>query len=296
MTSRAVGSPSYMSPEQLTAARSLDGRADIWALGVVLYELLTQRRPFYAETMPSLVALILKGKFDKLDTLRPDLPPTLVAAVHRCLEAEPDARFATVNDFALALAPFAPADSTSSVEGLARVYAARAPHAPAEDSHPGHGQTGIASVITPVHRAPSPRRLLLSTSAGTLALIGIAAAFVLHGRGPPATSAAPAARETPAPTSSGAPEPTPPAAEAPPPVAEAPGSTASSAAPPPVAKVSAKTPWRPTGHVAHALAPPASAPLAAPQVAPTSPPSVPTCHLVSYFDALGDKHFKQECP
>src|SRR6266850_36015 len=58
-TQRAVGSPSYMAPEQMRSAKRVDGRADIWSMGVVLYELLAGRAPFVADTIPELYALIL---------------------------------------------------------------------------------------------------------------------------------------------------------------------------------------------------------------------------------------------
>ncbi|MGC4092807.1 MAG: serine/threonine-protein kinase [Polyangiaceae bacterium] len=76
-THAIMGSPLYMSPEQMASTRNVDARADIWALGTILYELLTGRVPFQADTMPQLCGMILQEAVPPPRNLRPDLPPGL---------------------------------------------------------------------------------------------------------------------------------------------------------------------------------------------------------------------------
>ncbi|HXK18180.1 MAG TPA: serine/threonine-protein kinase, partial [Polyangiaceae bacterium] len=100
-----VGSPGYMSPEQVEGHGSLDPRADIWGLGVVMYELLAHRAAFVAETPQGLCLQILTAEVEPLTSLRPDLPPALVYVVERCLRKAPEERFQDVAELAEALAP-----------------------------------------------------------------------------------------------------------------------------------------------------------------------------------------------
>jgi len=112
-TTQVLGSPSYMSPEQLRASRDVDQRTDIWALGAILYELLTGSVPFPASTLTQLTAMVISEEPRPLESLRQDLPPELRAIVLRCLEKKVDARFGSVADFAAALAPFGSASSVA---------------------------------------------------------------------------------------------------------------------------------------------------------------------------------------
>jgi len=107
-TQRAMGSPSYMAPEQMRSARRVDGRADIWSTGVVLYELLTGQLPFSADTIPELYALILDATSvpSPMRAGRDDLPEELERIVLKCLAKDPDQRFRDVAELAEALAPF----------------------------------------------------------------------------------------------------------------------------------------------------------------------------------------------
>jgi serine/threonine protein kinase len=102
-----IGSPRYMSPEQLSDASAADVRSDIWSLGVVLYELLAGVPPFRAQSALELCSQILMRKPVRLDRMRPDVPRGLAQVVHRCLELEPERRYADVGELARALAPFA---------------------------------------------------------------------------------------------------------------------------------------------------------------------------------------------
>jgi serine/threonine-protein kinase len=110
-TRAMLGSPLYMAPEQMRSSRDVDARVDVWALGVVLFELLTGRWPFEAETMPELCLKVVSDPPLSLETLRPDMPAEFVAIVARCLEKDPAKRYANAAELATALEPFAPVDS-----------------------------------------------------------------------------------------------------------------------------------------------------------------------------------------
>ncbi len=120
-TSTVMGSPLYMSPEQMASSRDVDARTDIWALGAILYELLTGTVPFQADTITQLCVMILQNPTPALRNLRPDAPEGLGLVIARCLEKDRNRRYATIADFAQALAPYAPRRARLSVERVARV-------------------------------------------------------------------------------------------------------------------------------------------------------------------------------
>jgi serine/threonine protein kinase len=110
-----MGTPLYMSPEQLRSSTEIDCRTDVWSMGTVMYELLCGKPPFREGSIPEICAAILEAS-------PPELPPrcseALKAVVMRCLEKDPAQRFQTVAELANALAPLAASD--------ARAYASRA--------------------------------------------------------------------------------------------------------------------------------------------------------------------------
>jgi len=110
-TGMAMGTPSYMSPEQAQGAKNLDHRTDIWALGVILYEMLAARRPFDADSYPLLLMNIVATDPDPVIWYRKDLPPALGDLVMKCLEKEQDARVLTMRDLSEGLAPFEGVDA-----------------------------------------------------------------------------------------------------------------------------------------------------------------------------------------
>jgi eukaryotic-like serine/threonine-protein kinase len=103
---RSLGSPWYMSPEQMIDTSSVDHRADIWSLGVVLFELLTATRPFEGTSIPEVCAGVLTVATPALRERRPDIDPTLAAIVERCLAKNPDERPASVLELSRNLEPF----------------------------------------------------------------------------------------------------------------------------------------------------------------------------------------------
>jgi serine/threonine protein kinase len=100
----ALRSVRYISPEQLRAARGIDGRADIWSLGVILHELIAGQPPFVGETVPCVCAAVLTEEAPHLCAILPNVPGAVDRAVRRCLQRDPDQRFDDLSAFAHALA------------------------------------------------------------------------------------------------------------------------------------------------------------------------------------------------
>lgn len=115
-----LGSPFYMAPEQMRAD-AVDARSDIWALGAILFEMLTARTPFTGETLPEVYAAVLGEPPPPVNELEPTVPAALDRIVQRCLEKEPVLRFANVAELARELAPFGGVGSEVSVERIRRV-------------------------------------------------------------------------------------------------------------------------------------------------------------------------------
>jgi serine/threonine-protein kinase len=108
-----LGSPTYMSPEQVKNSKRVDERSDIWSLGVSLYELLTASEPFGADTIPEIFVNVLTTTPATPDQVVAGIPPELSAIVMRCLEKEPSARFQNVGELANALARYGTGKVTS---------------------------------------------------------------------------------------------------------------------------------------------------------------------------------------
>jgi eukaryotic-like serine/threonine-protein kinase len=120
-TQAIMGSPLYMSPEQLASAKDVDQRTDVWAVGCVLYELVTGRVPFEAETMPQLCTLILHTEPPSPRSVRPDVPQALDQAILRCLRKDRSQRYANVAALAADIAQFSPDAGPRSAERISRV-------------------------------------------------------------------------------------------------------------------------------------------------------------------------------
>jgi serine/threonine-protein kinase len=112
-TEVVLGTPVYMSPEQIDSARKVDARTDIWALGVILYELLACELPFRGTNVTAVLTSVMADAPKPLAPRRPDAPPPLVDAVIKALQKEPEARFQKVEELVAAIAPFGPKPTPS---------------------------------------------------------------------------------------------------------------------------------------------------------------------------------------
>src|SRR5512133_1091419 len=111
-----MGSPVYMSPEQIRASKDIDLRTDIWSMGCVLHELLTGSPAFDAPSLTQLSATILEEHPPKISDVRAVVPRELDAIVSKCLEKSPNKRYQNMAELALALYPYGPRRSRLSAE------------------------------------------------------------------------------------------------------------------------------------------------------------------------------------
>ncbi len=179
-----LGTVDYMAPEQLQAARTVDTRADIFAIGAVLYRALTGVCVYDGDTLVEKLVSMAKAERPPLERTNPSLPPALCAVIERCLERDPNARYQTAADLRAALAPYdATAEPSWTSGDLFGV--------PGQVTEPGAAQT-IEDDRTQLYRTTTPVKKRRVTSFATAATIVVA--FVLGG----ATSVAsvPALRAT----------------------------------------------------------------------------------------------------
>ncbi len=102
-TGAVIGTPRYMAPEQIRSAHGADGRVDVYAMGVILYEMLTGKSPFAASDRGQLLGAVLTGRVRPLDEVRPDLPFDVVDVVERAMAPNRDDRYETPAALAEAL-------------------------------------------------------------------------------------------------------------------------------------------------------------------------------------------------
>jgi serine/threonine-protein kinase len=226
-TSAIIGSPKYMSPEQMQDSRAVDGRADIWALGSILYEMLAGRLAFDAPTLATTCVQILQATPPRVRQNREEIPQELDAVVMRCLEKSPDDRFATVAELVQALAPFAP-ESEALVARIVRMTATRpggaAPISRRMRPPPIDAATSEPAVAT--GRSSKRRGAVWGVAIAAVIAVGIVAVVRLQVQG--GVQAGPPSVTTAIPS-----PPTPPAEAPPPPATGTPSAVSSVSAPDP---------------------------------------------------------------
>jgi serine/threonine-protein kinase len=124
-TSALMGSPLYMSPEQMMSAKAADARADIWALGCILFELVSGQPPFIGNTLPEICSRILTAPPTQLSSLIP-IQPELEAVIMHALQKKPEERFQSLAEFASAIYRFGGELAARSASIVCRVL--DAPH------------------------------------------------------------------------------------------------------------------------------------------------------------------------
>jgi eukaryotic-like serine/threonine-protein kinase len=120
-----LGSPEYMSPEQMLAPRTVDARSDIWALGVCLFELMSSRMPFEGENPGDMCLKITQEPAPSLSSVVPAVPRELSAIVERCLAKKAADRFGGVVDLCPLLAPHGSARAATLVREICRIPTGR---------------------------------------------------------------------------------------------------------------------------------------------------------------------------
>ena len=153
-----VGTPRYMAPEQLKLGHRVDERTDVWAIGLILHELVSGRHPFERPSLKAHCAAVLGEEPASLD---PTLVPVgLDAVIGRCVTKAPEGRFPSAREVAVALAPFADAASASVLEEMGI----------------GVGRRGsLASIALPARPASPPARLVVGAAAAVVAVVAVVA-------------------------------------------------------------------------------------------------------------------------
>jgi serine/threonine protein kinase len=298
-TSVLMGSPLYMSPEQMRSSKDVDAQTDIWALGVILFELITGRAPFHADSVTELAIKVNSEPTPALRSLRPDVPSGLQAIVFKCMEKDRRQRYRNVAEMALALLPFAPKRAKASVERISGIIQSAGLSASALAVPPSPQTAGTqasSGTLPPLGRTTIGRKGRRRTLAGAGLAAGLAtlSALVLLRRPLPFRGSAPvpiaAGSLIPAVSPRARPIDSPSAAETTP-ADVAPSASTPQASMPILPIPTAATSAKGTKPSISNAAPVRTAAV----TAVTTPAPAVNCKPPYYFDARGNRVFKPEC-
>jgi serine/threonine-protein kinase len=185
-TQSMIGSPAYMAPEQVRTSKYVTAKVDVWALGVVLFELLTTKLPFDGDTLGAVLAALTVEPPRALRPLRADVPEAVEYAVFACLEKDPMRR-ATLGELAALLRPFASsAAALVSADRVARISAGASPSGPPPPSLASGSVPHVPSMsysAPPALAAPARSRLpLILLAVGLVVVLATSIAFGLARR------------------------------------------------------------------------------------------------------------------
>jgi serine/threonine-protein kinase len=169
-----------MSPEQVSGTDTLDGRSDIFSAGVVLYELLTGRKPFRGDTPTGTIVQILRQEPPPLETLVPGLPPQLVAAVTRAMAKEVADRYATAGELARDLQMIRRSLQTAEDASLDETRFASPAELAELQQQLNKDATAKGTTTTVTTVAPAGKRWAVPAAIAAIAIIGIGA-FIFGG-------------------------------------------------------------------------------------------------------------------
>ncbi len=175
-TGAVIGTGAYMAPVQMLDAKRVDGRVDIFSVGIILYELLTKQTPFGPPSDPTIVSTMLTKPPIPLSTFRPELPPKLMRVVMRCLEKDPERRPPTPAAAAAALAPFASLRARAALDSLRRAPGPTGAAAPLEKPAPGP--------LAAARRSSPTLAIGIAGAVVTVGLIGLAVGIFLASSDP----------------------------------------------------------------------------------------------------------------
>jgi serine/threonine-protein kinase len=202
-----LGTPLYMSPEQLEGDPNVDHRTDLWALGVVLYEVLTGSMPFTGESLPALCTSILNKTPLPVTSVRRGLPEAIDLVIAHCLAKDREDRYANVAELAQDLAAFGSTASQARVDHIAHTMVVagetvRPPRwslTPGPNAHPSSRPPPIdplASIVVPTPAsapppAPGAARRSAAVWVGVLALVAVPVFWTLGRWASPVKATAP---------------------------------------------------------------------------------------------------------
>lgn len=196
-TSATIGSPAFMSPEQLRSSRDVDERTDIWAIGVILYRICSGHLPFEGESITEVIVKVMTEPAPNLRLRASNIPEPLVLLVEDCLAKNREQRPAHVGVVAERLAPLLGAQGHESAQRISRIMATRhafdhtvGATATQPPSTVGNAQTGTINPVATLPPASGPPRALwlaLGLGAVAVALFAVAKQGARQGSTTPAT-------------------------------------------------------------------------------------------------------------